>query len=490
MIWLTEYFLLLALGFLLLARYAWGRSSLPAKAFLIMLVFDAFWAAGYGLEFLGATQNATWANAGFTFKMLGFHGAVLCGFLFSVAYVYRVKTNLAMVLASTSTVPLSLCMFNVGTGWYVRQLELGSFYQIATLRAVPEFGFVFGMFNSVLLLGASCVLLLFNIANLSDLYRIPARIAAIGFGIPVLLGFFSNAGIKQGLDWGAFGLIATLGGFIWALRLGLLERSPAAWSEALEKIEDPVLVTNTEGQLIHSNPAAQSVAAHLEFLKTELPEFEAVNLERTYAVRSGGFQALDTQAKWWVLRDISPLKKLESELRFEKERFEHLSIHDALTDLPNFRAFVEALEAIPQLQAKPLGLVMLDVDHFGKLNKAQGLGVGNNALCVIARWLEQEIPDEAQVFRFGGDEFCMLLPGFNLACTLEFAQKLLTSSQTVDLKGMQDFKFNVSLGVSALPEHPLSQLQALADEALKNAKKTRACLVVAPKSVFWGRGWV
>jgi diguanylate cyclase (GGDEF)-like protein len=490
MIWLTEYFLVLALGFLLLARYAWGRSSLPAKAFLIMLVCDAFWAGGYGLEFLGATQNVGWANAGFTFKMLGLHGAVLCGFMFSVAYVYRVKTDLAMVLASTSTVPLSFCMFNVGNSWYVRHLEIGSFYQIATLRAIPEFGFVFGMFNSVLLLGASCVLLLFNIANFSNLYRFPARIATIGFGIPVLLSFFSNAGIKEGLDWGAFSLIFTLGIFIWAVRLGLLERSPAAWSEALEKIEDPVLVTNVEGEVIHSNPATQSIAGQLEFLKTDLAEFEDVKLKRTYAVRSGAFQALDTPAKWWVLRDISPLKKLESELRLEKERFEYLSVHDALTNLPNFRAFTEALEAIQQLQAKPLGMVMLDVDHFGKLNKAQGLMVGNKALCVIAHWLEQKIPDGAQVFRFGGNEFCILLYGFDLSQTIGFAQNLLTSSQTLDLRTPQEFKFSLSVGVAALPEHPLSQLQGLADEALKQAKRNRGCIVAAPKWVFWGRGWV
>jgi diguanylate cyclase (GGDEF)-like protein len=83
---------------------------------------------------------------------------------------------------------------------------------------------------------------------------------------------------------------------------------------------------------------------------------------------------------------------------------------DCVTGLANRRALVTALEtALGQAPDRGV-LVLLDLDHFKKVNDLHGHSAGDELLSHVGRMLEQVVPGEAIVARLGGDEFAMLLP--------------------------------------------------------------------------------
>ncbi|WP_432358364.1 sensor domain-containing diguanylate cyclase [Sporosarcina sp. UB5] len=100
----------------------------------------------------------------------------------------------------------------------------------------------------------------------------------------------------------------------------------------------------------------------------------------------------------------------------------------ALTNLYNYRYLEERLHAemdrMRMGDIDDLSVIMLDIDHFKKVNDTYGHQSGNDILYGLARILEKELPDHGTIGRYGGEEFVYLLPDFSKEEAVDFAEQL------------------------------------------------------------------
>ncbi|TNE77214.1 MAG: GGDEF domain-containing protein [Gammaproteobacteria bacterium] len=100
--------------------------------------------------------------------------------------------------------------------------------------------------------------------------------------------------------------------------------------------------------------------------------------------------------------------------RNQRERLEHLATIDPLTGVRNRRAMDEELELAASHATRngvPYAVVLLDIDHFKKINDEFGHGIGDRVLVELVALIERNTRKADQLFRYGGEEFVLLLPG-------------------------------------------------------------------------------
>ncbi|MDC6636361.1 diguanylate cyclase, partial [Leclercia adecarboxylata] len=93
-----------------------------------------------------------------------------------------------------------------------------------------------------------------------------------------------------------------------------------------------------------------------------------------------------------------------------------LATRDFLTGLPNRRCFLEQSQRqLPQLHldGEQVAVAMIDIDHFKHINDTHGHEAGDDALRAVAAAVAQHARQEDLIARFGGEEFCLLVPGMD-----------------------------------------------------------------------------
>src|SRR5262249_21516856 len=109
----------------------------------------------------------------------------------------------------------------------------------------------------------------------------------------------------------------------------------------------------------------------------------------------------------FIYRDITERKRAE-------ERISYLSQHDLLTGLPNrtlFRDRVEVAVARARRNAELAGLLLLNVDRFGEVNRSLGQDAGDQLLQQLAARLKEQLREIDTIARLGADEFAILVEG-------------------------------------------------------------------------------
>ena len=154
---------------------------------------------------------------------------------------------------------------------------------------------------------------------------------------------------------------------------------------------------------------------------------------------------------------------------------EILAATDGLTGLPNKRAVTDAMKrtfAQALATQAPLGLLLLDLDHFKQVNDQHGHPVGNQVLASVGAVLRTVLRDRDFAGRNGGEEFAVLLPDTDIAVALEIAERVRAAIAGISLPG-SDASVTVSIGVAGFPGHAssLDRLERLADAALYVAKR-------------------
>ena len=168
----------------------------------------------------------------------------------------------------------------------------------------------------------------------------------------------------------------------------------------------------------------------------------------------------------------------------ERRRLMRMSRVDELTGLHNLRALHEQLPTWLGPAARTgrrMALMMMDVDGFKTVNDQLGHGVGNELLKEVANLLRFAVRVGDEPFRFGGDEFVLLLSDADGAGALIVAQRIqdIYRSMGQTLRGT-DVEVSFSIGIAVFPDDGSSPQDLLqrADEALLQAKRTGPAKVV------------
>jgi two-component system, cell cycle response regulator len=166
--------------------------------------------------------------------------------------------------------------------------------------------------------------------------------------------------------------------------------------------------------------------------------------------------------------------ELQRALLASNRRLEELSRTDGLTGVANRRAFDAELTTRfehARRYGRPLALLMIDIDHFKKVNDTFGHQAGDLVLERIARVLQRTTRQSDFVARFGGEEFVVLLPETPLLEGLRVAEKIRAAVAAEDLPT----HVTVSVGVATIEQPELDSPDALvaaADAALYRAKRS------------------
>lgn len=177
--------------------------------------------------------------------------------------------------------------------------------------------------------------------------------------------------------------------------------------------------------------------------------------------------------------------ELENGLRAALLQMESLAFTDPLTRLLNRRRGMEILEtelARTQRGKQPLSVIMVDVDHFKKVNDSYGHAAGDMVLREIARRLQKMARKYDSVIRWGGEEILVVCPETSADEIFNVAERfrLAVCSEEIEIDPQTKLKITASSGAATAPAGNPTVAERLidqADQALYQAKKTgRNCV--------------
>lgn len=173
------------------------------------------------------------------------------------------------------------------------------------------------------------------------------------------------------------------------------------------------------------------------------------------------------------------------QLRQQVDELAALVSTDPLTGLANFRAFHEILAREIERTHRsfqPTTIIMLDIDHFKKINDTWGHEVGNQTLITLAKIMNNQVRMTDTVCRYGGEEFVIILPETSLKQGVSIAERIRRAVEIEEIITEQaQFQFTISLGVDIYqPEKRQSVEQFTADTdnflyQAKNSGRNRVC---------------
>ncbi len=171
------------------------------------------------------------------------------------------------------------------------------------------------------------------------------------------------------------------------------------------------------------------------------------------------------------------IKSLQDELKQSNALLRQLSITDPLTGLHNRRSMMEMLgKEIKRAERKGthLSLIMMDLDHFKRVNDQYGHQSGDAVLHTLARLVAQGMRTYDCAARYGGEEFVLVLPETSHDDALVFAERVRERIQAHAFAGaLRSLKTTISMGVATYPAPYITTIDDLireADEALYRAK--------------------
>lgn len=154
----------------------------------------------------------------------------------------------------------------------------------------------------------------------------------------------------------------------------------------------------------------------------------------------------------------------------------HLAMTDSLTGVSNRRALMDFAErAMAQRGGRPMALLMIDVDHFKRINDTQGHPAGDEVLRQITCLLGKRLRGGDLLGRYGGEEFCVVAQDTDAEGALKLAESLreTVASAVLTAEGGK-LSVTVSVGIAFSTDDTARQLKdilAEADVALYSAKK-------------------
>jgi len=171
--------------------------------------------------------------------------------------------------------------------------------------------------------------------------------------------------------------------------------------------------------------------------------------------------------------------------RHKDKRLVALAMTDSLTALHNRRRLDNDLMACSATEGQPVAVLMVDVDNFKLVNDLQGHSAGDRVLRHVGALLPQHVRPQDVVYRYGGEEFCVLLPNATEADAICVAERIRQSTSALRIPGLEPV--TVSVGVAIGTGADVVQTLERADSAMYNAKRDgRDRVAVASETVGSG----
>lgn len=281
-------------------------------------------------------------------------------------------------------------------------------------------------------------------------------------------------------------LVATL------LKPRLQAVGPVARTLVMDELPDPIVVLDGRGRIVDVNRAAERVLGLRPYgdvpvalgtvwassSRRAAPANITLGVDREGGLDTRTFEVSVTRLGDGVapgrsallLRDVTDRDRAERELA-------RLARSDPLTGLANRRHFMDALDREIERSARygrPLSLVLLDLDHFKKVNDTHGHAAGDDVLRQASRALQGVCRDVDLAARLGGEELALLLPetdGRGARVVAERVREQVAAAPHTSPDGAT-FRVTASLGVATLGPGAATGTALLqrADEALYRAK--------------------
>lgn len=324
-------------------------------------------------------------------------------------------------------------------------------------------------------------------------YRLQIVALALGQFIPMFTSFLYLTGVTpDGVDPVPMVLWISSLLYLWAIRSSrLFSILPVAKEAIFQSMKDGVVVLDESHQVIEFNRTAQRM----------FPFFSAANLGQSFNhvwatnhpvsltvedLQSKPLEIGDSQDRKYrvqaadldggkgqlvVFTDVTEVARLQQEL-------EKLAYVDELTRLANRRAFFQKAERdflhVQETDGQ-LVILLLDLDHFKRVNDVYGHAVGDEVLIHISRVIEPVIPENGIFARYGGEEFVILVPDMSKDDALYLAKRIQNELKRRPLLLQEGaLSLTISIGIAeakmGLPE-TLHQVVMNADLALYQAKE-------------------
>ena len=263
-----------------------------------------------------------------------------------------------------------------------------------------------------------------------------------------------------------------------APRAGLRVQALVAeeWSRLLEQQGDAVAALaqlrrwqalNAERSRLASRARYQAAALQSELLSLQ-HRLEETHARQRATERARAELVLANRA---LSRQIEQVQALQAALREQ-------ATQDALTGLANRRHLNDTLPGLLALALReraPLSVVVIDLDHFKRVNDEHGHPVGDRVLAAFGRLLREQLRSSDQAFRYGGEEFCLLMPNTPAAQAVGKLEQMLQAwrGQVHEHDGGVLIGLSFSAGVADTQRVPISPQALLnaADHALLGAKR-------------------
>ncbi|QOX64754.1 diguanylate cyclase [Anoxybacterium hadale] len=473
-----------------------NRNSIINKVFFALCIAYAIWSFAYSFAYLADTPRdfSLW-NKVAAFGWCSFSAFTL--YLVLLLTENRFSSRyIIFFLFLPSAIFLLMALFLFGPEMDTPPLISGIFY-------IGDF-----IYNFVYT--ALCIYLLARWGNRSDSLRVKkqARILVLSGLIPfslnlltqTILPFFGFKGLP--LMGQIYAVFMVLGTYLVITKYKLMRITGNIILDEVEnKIIELVILLNDKGEFIQ---VSKHVLKLLGFEESELlgkqisilfreedrdrVTLETLRQENEYedvqiCTRSGetipvhimsvpiNDQALNEfLGVLLIVRDI----RKEYELRAINAELHERTIRDSLTNLYNHQHSLELLTAeINKHRQNPeagmLSIMMLDIDHFKKINDTHGHLYGDYIIRTVSDIMRKNVGCRGYVGRFGGEEFIIILPDTELsdACTIgeEIRREVYRYSYT------EQMPVTVSIGVSQLQDETAMQLLKKADDLLYIAKQ-------------------
>jgi diguanylate cyclase len=233
------------------------------------------------------------------------------------------------------------------------------------------------------------------------------------------------------------------------------------------------------GEEIHVEKAQDmELKAHLNGLR------EAVEANSIQQLRAKSREFIDTYVETQTRKEERRSQRVESiqkNLHSVKKQLMEANMSarlDHLTGAHNRKSFDEQLKkyhSLSQLSASSVSLIILDIDHFKKVNDNYGHDVGDFVIKECVRLTQEIFCREIDFLaRIGGEEFAVILPDYQVEHCMKKAEELLQHvRKSVIIQGNMQIHFTVSMGIAELlPQESIEAWVKRADSALYDSKNS------------------